>query len=47
MSIYWQGMILDDIIKYGNFSNVVVATQSPYIVKEDHMKYIVEVKVNE
>ena len=47
LSIYWQKMLIDDILKYLKNSITIVATQSPSLVSEDHIKYLKEVQYDE
>lgn len=47
LSIYWQSMLLDDFLKYGKKFKTIVATQSPHLVDETKIKYLLEVNGNE
>ena len=44
LSIVWQEMLLDDIIKCPNYFKVIICTQSPSLLTEDKLEYIIEVK---
>ena len=44
LSIFWQSMLLDDILKFGKQNKTIIATQSPYLINEKQIKYLVEVK---
>jgi predicted ATPase len=47
LSIYWQSMLLDDILKYGRRFKTIIATQSPYMMNGNQIKYLLEVDQNE
>ena len=47
LSLYWQNMLVDDLIKYTKVNTVIIATQSTNLIKEDQIKYLVEVKYSE
>ena len=47
LSLYWQNMLVDDLIKYTKVNTVIIATQSTNLIKEDQIEYLVEVKYNE
>ena len=41
LSIIWQETIIPDLLEYTNVKNIIVATQSPYIISDDSLtKYI-------
>lgn len=44
LSIYWQEMLLKDIEENSNFSKIIVATQSPNLINEDKIDYLIEIK---
>ena len=44
LSLYWQEMLIPDIEKYCKNKIVFIATQSPHMLNEDQIKYIVEVE---
>lgn len=41
-SIVWQEMMLPTILEYGNFKSIVIATHSPYIVRDESLKDYIE-----
>lgn len=41
-SIVWQETMLPVILDYGNFKSIVIATHSPYIVRDDVLKNYIE-----
>ena len=41
-SIVWQEMMLPTILEYGNFQSIVIATHSPYIVRDESLKDYIE-----
>lgn len=41
LSIVWQKTIINDLIEYSNVENIVVATQSPFIVPDELMDNII------
>ena len=43
MSIYWQEMLLEDLEK-SSFGKIIICTQSPNIINEETLKYLIEVK---
>lgn len=47
LSIYWQNMLIDDILKYRENKTVIIATQSTSLVKENHYQYLKEVEYSE
>lgn len=44
LSIYWQEMLLNDILEYSSARKIILATQSPNLLTEDTIKYLIEVK---
>ena len=46
-SLYWQNMLVDDLMNYTNADKIIIATQSTNLIKEDQIKYLVEVKYSE
>ena len=44
LSVYWQKMIIDDILKYNPYMKVIITTQSPSLFNEDNLKYAVPLK---
>mgnify|MGYP003293389810 CR=1 FL=1 len=43
LSIYWQEMILDDLLE-SSYNKVIICTQSPNLLTKDSLKYLIEVK---
>ncbi len=43
LSIYWQEMLLDDLEKF-SYDKIIICTQSPNLLTEDSIKYLIEVK---
>ena len=46
LSVYWQKLLLDDILSYGEDLTAILATQSTSLINKDKEKYIVEVVWN-
>lgn len=44
LSIYWQEMLLEDILRYSKAKQIIIATQSPNLINEDQLEYLIEVK---
>lgn len=47
LSIFWQEMMLDDLMDLlpeSSFNKIIICTQSPSILNEDKIKYLIEVK---
>jgi predicted ATPase len=47
LSIFWQSMLLDDILKFGKQNKTIIATQSTYLINEKHTKYLIGVEDHE
>ena len=37
MSLIWQEQIIPDLLQYTNLKNIIVSTQSPYIVRNSEL----------
>ena len=42
VSILWQERLLADLLDYGNFNSIIIATHSPYIARDDSLSDYIE-----
>jgi predicted ATPase len=47
LSIYWQSMLIEDLLSYAENKLVIVATQSPYLLNENQMDLISTVRTQD
>ena len=44
LSPYWQEMLLNDLDEYCKTTLIIIATQSPNLINEDQLDWLIEVK---
>ena len=44
LSVYWQGMLINDLIEKCKSKKIIIATQSPSMLNENYLNYIIQIK---